>query len=223
MPNPESHRGRLFLAGGVLVTLLCAYSYLDFDRTAISFFLGADPVLVSFFHGLTQLGDSLYALVLGAGLYLWGRFRLRGETAAAVRRTLERWQQRGLFLFVAVAGSGLLTDLIKFICGRARPAKLLTENLYGFYFFETSSKLTSFPSGHSNTAAAIALVCWYIWPKSWPLGLLFTAGVMLSRVAVLKHYPSDTLAGAYLAVVTTCYLYHLFQRRFPALFPLRHD
>jgi undecaprenyl-diphosphatase len=223
MPNPESRRGWLLLTGGGLVLLLCAFSYRDFDRSAISYFLGADPFLISFFHALTQLGDALYSLVLGAVLYLGCRFRLRGEISAALRQSLERWQQRGLFLFVAVASSGLLTDLIKFICGRARPAKLLTENLYGFYFFETSSKLTSFPSGHSNTAAAIALVCWYIWPKSWPLGLLFTAGVMLSRVAVLKHYPSDTLAGAYLAVVTTWYLYQLFQRRFPVLFALRHD
>jgi undecaprenyl-diphosphatase len=128
---------------------------------------------------------------------------------------LEYWKQRALFLIFAVARSGLLTDLLKFIFGRARPAKLLTENLYGFYLFETSSRMTSFPSGHSNTAATVALVLWYIWPKSWPLGLLLTAAVMLSRVVVLKHYPSDTLAGAYLAVVTTYYVFRFFQRRVP--------
>jgi len=65
-------------------------------------------------------------------------------------------------------------------------------------------------------------VLWYQWPKSWPLGLLLTAGVMLSRVVVLKHYPSDTLAGAYLAVVTSVYLYRFFSKRYPQIFVPRH-
>ncbi|WP_020674708.1 phosphatase PAP2 family protein [Geopsychrobacter electrodiphilus] len=218
MPSPEPRRAGLLIGGGVFVLLLCGLSTVYFDRVAINYFLAADPFSLKIFDAMTQWGDSLYSLLLGAGLYFGCRLRLRGKIDAAKRLWLERWQQRGLFLFVAVASSGLLTDLIKFICGRARPVKLLTENLYGFSFFETSSKMTSFPSGHSNTAAAIALVVWYIWPKSWPLGLLLTGGVMLSRVALLKHYPSDTLAGAYLAVVTTFYLFHLFRRRYPALF-----
>lgn len=206
------------MAGTVFVLLLCTFSYLFFDRLAINYFLGADPSVVRIFHAITQLGDSLYPLVVGGGLYLFCRLRQGSVLSGEVAQILERWKQRGLFLFFAVASSGLLVDLLKFLFGRARPAKLLTENLYGFYLFETSSKMTSFPSGHSNTAVATALVLWYLWPKSWPLGLLLAGGVMLSRVVVLKHYPSDTLAGAYFAVVTTFYLYHFFRRRCPAAF-----
>ncbi len=220
MPNPEPRRGLQFVAGGGLVLLCCALSYRYLDRAAIDYFLGLDPLLVSIFHAVTQLGDSLYSLLLGVGIYLYCRLRQR-TVGMRSSEVLARWRARGLFLVLAVASSGLLTDLLKFICGRARPAKLLTEDLYGFYFFETSSKMTSFPSGHSNTAAAVGLVLWYIWPRSWPLGLLLTGGVMLSRVVVLKHYPSDTLAGAYLALVTTFYLAQVFRRRYPAAFSSR--
>lgn len=215
MPNPESRKGVLFVVGALVVLLICALSYHLFDRAAINYFLAFDPTAVWIFRLLTQVGDSLYSLLpsglFALGGYLWQRRK-------GVNQALERWTLRAQFLFVSVAASGLLVDLIKFVCGRARPVKLLTENLYGFYLLESSSKMTSFPSGHSNTAAAIGLVLWYLWPKSWPLGLLLTGGVMLSRVVLLKHYPSDTLAGAYVAVVTTYYIYCVFRRRFPAVF-----
>ncbi len=216
MRNPEQPRGLQFVIGGVVVLLLCALSFFFFDRQAIGYFLASDPALVQIFHAVTQLGDALYPLLLAVGIYLYCYIRQR--FMAQVSAVFECWKQRALFLFFAVASSGLLIDLLKFLFGRARPTKLLTENLYGFYLFETSSRMTSFPSGHSNTAAAVGLVLWYLWPKSWPIGLLLAASVMLSRVVVLKHYPSDTLAGAYLAVVTTFYLARYFDRRFPATF-----
>jgi len=218
MQSHESRRGLQFFVGGVVVLLICACSVVFFDRLAMNYFLSADPIVVRVFHAITQLGDSLYPLVLGGGLYLFCRLRQKNNVDGEATRILEHWKQRGLFLLFAVASSGLLVDLFKFLLGRARPTKLLTENLYGFYLFETSSKLTSFPSGHSNTAAAVGLVLWYLWPKSWPLGVLLTVSVMLSRVVLLKHYPADTLAGTYVAVVTTFYLYRYFRRRCPAIF-----
>ncbi len=218
MQNPEPRRGLQFVVGLVLTLLICALSYLLFDRLAINYFLAADPSAINFFHHVTFLGDSLYSLLIGAGLYLFCRFRQQNIQDDLACLALERWKLRGLFLFSAVISSGLLVILFKYLCGRPRPIKLLTENLYDFSLFETSAKMLSFPSGHSNTAVAIALVLWYLWPKSWPIGLLLAGGVILSRVVLLKHYPSDALAGAYVAVVTTFYLHQFFRRRFPALF-----
>ena len=212
MQNPEPCRGLQFTVGAILVLLLCALSFLYFDRLAMNYFLAADPDLVNVFRYMTLPGDALYPLLVGGLLYIFCRLRQRKTLSEEAAGVIERWKQRGLFLFLAVASSGLLVDLLKFLFGRARPAKLLTENLYGFSLFEFSSKMQSFPSGHSNTAMATALVLWYLWPKSWPLGLLLAGGVMLSRVVLLKHYPSDTLAGAYVAVVTTFYLYKFFCR-----------
>lgn len=218
MQNPEPRRGLQFIVGAILVLLLCALSVLYFDRQAINYFLAADSDVVKVFRYVTLLGDALYPLLVGGVLYLFCRLWQRGTLSEKTAQIVERWKQYGLFLFLAVASSGLLVDLLKFLFGRARPTKLLTENLYGFSLFEFSSKMHSFPSGHSNTAVATALVLWYLWPKSWPLGLLLAGGVTLSRVVLLKHYPSDTLAGAYVAVVTTFYLYRFFFRRSPAVF-----
>lgn len=214
MQNPEK---KIWL-GGVLVLVSCTLSYFYFDRPAVHFFLAADPEAIKIFRLLTEGGDALYSLLVGGLAFLVGRKLLRGASTDKVRYWSERAKVWGLFLFVSVAASGLLCNIIKITLGRARPVKMLTENLYGFYFFEFSPKMMALPSGHSNTAVATALALWYLWPKSWPLGLLLAGSVMLSRVALIKHFPADTLAGAYLAVVTTYYIYHYFKRRYPHCF-----
>lgn len=219
MQNNESRHGLKFIVGTVLVLLICALFFLELDRFISRHFLGLDPALSQMFHAITQGGDSLYPLALAVVVILLGSWQLRRLLPAKGIEFWQRWRARAVFLLLAVASSGLLTDVIKVLVGRPRPEKWLTENLYGFYLFETSSKMQSFPSGHSNTAAAIGLTLWYIWPKSWPLGLALAAGVMTSRVALLKHFPSDTLAGAWLAVVTTFYVYRYCRSKYPAAFP----
>ena len=214
-PSPE----KKLLLLGLLTALICTLSYFYFDRAAIEYFLAVDPEIIAAFKLLTEGGDSLYSLLIGGLAFLIGQQLLRREIIEKTRYWAERAKIWGGFLFTSVALSGLCTNLIKMLLGRARPVKLLTENLYGFQFFQVEPKLTSFPSGHSDTAMATALVLWYLWPRSWPLGLLLAVGVMLSRVAVLKHFPSDTLAGAYLAVVTTYYIQRWFKRRYPQFFP----
>jgi membrane-associated phospholipid phosphatase len=59
---------------------------------------------------------------------------------------------------------------------------------------------TSFPSGHSASAAAFAAGVALEWPLlAAPVGVL-AAGVAASRVATGVHYPSDVLAGAALGL-----------------------
>jgi len=223
MQKNESRHGLKFIIGTVLVLLVCALLFLELDRLILSYFLALDPALSQIFNAITQAGDSLYPLVLAAAVILWSRWQLRRQLPVAKMQCWQRWRARAVFLFLAVASSGLLADLIKVLCGRPRPVKWLTENLYGFYLFETSAKMQSFPSGHSNTAAAIGLTLWYIWPKSWPLGLALTGAVITSRVVLLKHFPSDTLAGAWLAVVTTFYVYRYCRKKYPTAFAQKEE
>ena len=56
----------------------------------------------------------------------------------------------------------------------------------------------SFPSGHTMTAFAIALVVSYFYPTlEWPLYFL-AVSIALSRVVLGMHFLSDVLAGAVL-------------------------
>ena len=64
----------------------------------------------------------------------------------------------------------------------------------------------SFPSGHTNTAFALAIAVSFLIPR-WRGGLLAVASVVgFSRVAVNAHFLTDVIGGAALAVLTTWWL-----------------
>jgi undecaprenyl-diphosphatase len=119
--------------------------------------------------------------------------------------------QRCVWIFSAVAVSGLAANALKIVFGRARPR--LIESDYGMAWFRFGADWASFPSGHSNTAFAIALALAALWP-GWRRPLLVAAAIVAaSRVVIGAHYLSDTLAGAALAVLTTVLLQRWFRRK----------
>jgi len=56
----------------------------------------------------------------------------------------------------------------------------------------------SFPSGHAALAAMGAVIVGYAYPRSRPALVVLVLLVMLSRVYLGLHYPTDVLAGAML-------------------------
>jgi membrane-associated phospholipid phosphatase len=116
------------------------------------------------------------------------------------------------FLFAVVAVSGLTTDLLKVMIGRARPKLLFAAHLYGFDGFALRPDYWSFPSGHATTIIALAAALTILWPRHVLFYAFFAAIVALGRVVVGAHYPSDVMAGAFIAVVTTHYVAVLFER-----------
>ena len=65
---------------------------------------------------------------------------------------------------------------------------------------------TSFPSGHSASAAAFATAAGLEMPVlAVPLGVV-AAGVVVSRVATGAHYPSDVVAGSAVGVTVALLL-----------------
>lgn len=195
----------------VLGAIALSIAYLD--RPIAYWVHDLDPAFVELCLRITSLGESAWYLVpLGVAipvLYLAGARTRDPARAAMLRRLL--WT--ALFVFLAIALSGLLTDLLKILFGRARPALLLREGYYGWQPFALKGKLHAFPSGHANTITALALALGLLWPRLMKPLLLLAGLVMLTRVAVGAHYLSDVIAGAAIAAVTTPWLHHAFARR----------
>ena len=100
--------------------------------------------------------------------------------------------------WVAVATSWTLAEGVKYLFNRARPYISDTEIAP---LIKTPSS-SSFPSGHSATAAAGALTLSIVYPTFAPVLLLFGFLVALSRIYLGVHYPFDVLAGLLIGTAT---------------------
>jgi membrane-associated phospholipid phosphatase len=77
------------------------------------------------------------------------------------------------------------------------------EQIYGFEFFQLQGKTTSFPSGHASTIVALMLSLYFINPKYRVIYFIIAFVVVISRVLVCHHYPTDVVVGSYVAAITT--------------------
>jgi membrane-associated phospholipid phosphatase len=104
-------------------------------------------------------------------------------------------RRRDAWLFaLGVGGSMLLTQVIKHVATRPRPA--LWVSLRPEHTF-------SFPSGHAMDTAALAAALFFVLPRhqrAWVLAPLFALSVGWARMYLGVHFPSDVLAGLSSAV-----------------------
>ena len=178
------------IGSAVIVAVFLILSYLYLDRGVADFF-AANDTLSPFFEFITRLGVSKWYLFGFAAMFLIFRFLFRLKTVG----------NRFLYLFFAVAGSGLIVDILKFIFGRSRPKLYLEQGIYGFHFFGTEHLYFSFPSGHSATAFSLAVGITTLFPRYAYIALSVAALVAFSRMAVDAHYLSDIVAGSYIGAV----------------------
>ena len=114
-----------------------------------------------------------------------------GLLVAVVLSARKQWQAAWIFA-LSVGGSMLLTQVIKRLVARPRPA--LWASIRPEHTF-------SFPSGHAmDTAAIAAALCFLCWRHRgrwwvWVLAPLFALAVGWARVYLGVHNPSDVLAG----------------------------
>lgn len=192
-----------FVFSSLAVLVLCGVCFFFVDIPVARFFHSLSGMDPGFFEAVTRLGKSTWYLIVSSLAFVSFRIIFKRPV----------WANRALFVFVAVAGSGILNDVFKFLLGRYRPNMFFNEHLYGFTFFAAGHSFTSFPSGHANTITALTLALYLISNRYGYVYLPVAILVMLSRLVLCAHYPSDVIFGSYLAVVTTFSVKMLFEKK----------
>ncbi|MFC6179954.1 phosphatase PAP2 family protein [Lactiplantibacillus daowaiensis] len=142
--------------------------------------------------GYTQLGNphnlTIITLVLGLGLLMLKQ----------PRATIFLWINTWIF-------GGYGNYFVKQIIQRPRPTAWRLVQIGGY----------SYPSGHSTSTTlligSLIVIAWDLWPnryrlKRWLLGIgaSLVGLMMVSRIIVGVHYPSDTVGGL---ILGCCLLY----------------
>ncbi len=123
-----------------------------------------------YFSAMTTLGDGKFYLSANLALLCFGDDKMKESAKLAT---------------VTVAATMITAELLKCAVDRERPEKQ-----------DVSRWDSSFPSGHTTAAFAMAYVYGSQYPKlRIPLYFLATS-IALSRIYLGEHYPSDVLAGA---------------------------
>jgi membrane-associated phospholipid phosphatase len=148
---------------------------------------------------LTDFGKAAYVLALPAALLLIAALiapRLQGT-----RRTLLiGFAIRMQFVFLAVLVPILAGEVIKFIVGRGRPF-IGGAGAFNFAHFAWTEAYASFPSAHAIASVALAFAVSVLWPRLRVAMIVYAVLIVLSRLLLLAHHPSDVVAGALLGAV----------------------
>ena len=149
-----------------------------------------DATLLEFWHAHATPGLDKVAVFLTIIGNTWPMVGLALLVFLGLLVRRQGWAA-GVF-FASVGGSMLLTQFIKRMVARPRPALWATIR---------PEHTFSFPSGHAMDTAAIAaalvFLCWRSQRRGWVLLLapLFSLVVGWARVYLGVHNPSDVLAG----------------------------
>jgi membrane-associated phospholipid phosphatase len=155
-------------------------------------------VLDLFFIGYTYLGDGIFTLLVVVFYLLTSRFRFA-------------WQILAAFII-----SGLIAQIFKYSITSPRPSEFFHFR-QSIHIIEgvTRNGFSSFPSGHTATAFALATLL-SLFNSNKKIGILFLLAAILvaySRIYLSQHFPADITAGAVIGVSVAIFVYSFFSGR----------
>ncbi|WP_201713352.1 phosphatase PAP2 family protein [Rossellomorea arthrocnemi] len=147
---------------------------------------GSKELYRSFFGYVTHLGGARVTVGSIIILYILGLY------ITGIKNTV-------IVAMITLFVSHILMRLVKKSVKRIRPYRTLPDAVIHGYEFKDHS----FPSGHSTAIFSITIPFMIHYPVTFLLLFPLSLVVGFSRVVLGVHYPSDVLAGAFLAFTTT--------------------
>jgi membrane-associated phospholipid phosphatase len=200
------------IAIAVALVAAAAVSMIVLDSCAVEWARGEPHWFRAAFEAITRFGLSGWFLFPCGFVLLVLAAVTSPQLTTATQAVLAALGARFGFVFLAIGLPGLFVSIVKRLIGRARPFVGGHEDPFAYVPFAWHPAFASMPSGHATTAVAAAIAIGAIWPRTRIVMWLYAAAIMISRVAVLAHHPSDVIGGALVALVGT----YLLRRRFAA-------
>jgi membrane-associated phospholipid phosphatase len=184
------HTSRLFYRSSLFFIACAAVLVLFFSKPEGFMLLNSHYSFAGnvFFVNYTFLGDGIFALGLTALLYYRKQKRL------------------AVFILAAYLSSGITVQLLKNIIYTPGPSIYFEAGQYIYHldnFGNSGGGASSFPSGHTTSAFALATVLALWFRKKWLDILLVSAAALVgySRIYLAQHAAADVLAGSCIGIL----------------------
>lgn len=200
--NEVLGRVKALIVPYLIILCICLVIKLVFSRETIYFTVNGinSPVADFLAPYATDLGNGWLAVGMAAVLALFS-------------------YRKSLIVATSFAVTSISAQILKYLFDEPRPQLYFKDQLSRIHFVKGVDILSfnSFPSGHTITAFALAVIFTY-WSKNkaWaPLFLLIAIIVGYSRMYLSEHFFEDVVAGSVIGViVTVIWLYWLDNRTF---------
>ncbi|MCK1424732.1 phosphatase PAP2 family protein [Bradyrhizobium sp. 180] len=198
----------LSAAGAALVIVLMV----GLDQTEIQLMPARGTPSLWPIRILTDFGKDEYVLsLLGAALVVvaFVAAALHGTRRALLLGLGTRLQ----FMFLSVAVSAFAAEILKYLIGRGRPFVGGKPDPFNFVPLEGTGAYASLPSGHAVAAFALAFAVSALWPHLRVFMFTYAIVILLTRLVLLAHHPSDVVAGAMVGLVGAMAVRYWFAAR----------
>ena len=202
------------------ILILNIFIYYEIDIGFYNFFKNFNNSLQNiylkeFFQEITVIGDSKWYFILSLLSIAVCHLIIKYNYFNKCKNTIKVFKNFGLYLFLSLICTGLLTQLLKHVIGRPRPNHASFDDAFEFKFFSLNSEFHSFPSGHTSTIFAVALVVIFFIPKLKYFLLLLAGIVAFSRVVIGVHFFTDVLGGIVISYLGVKIIKLLLDKHYP--------
>jgi len=199
------------VAAFLILAIVLAAALFSLDHPLARLTARGSTELRDIFAVITWFGQGGVVLV-PCGLFLLACLWLRPRLPS-LAMPLARAIRGSALLILAVAAAGIANDALKLLFARARPRLWLSGDPTGFFSGHLGSEYQSFPSGHTATSVAAAIVLARLFPRWRTEFAAFAALIASSRIVLDAHYLSDVVAGAAVGAISALLALAWFRRR----------